>query len=106
MLQRGGRPCWSAARLYRYRLTAAMLVHVDIHQVRLATRYVPSSNYTSADDQADNDTTADTSPDLTDELFVHGSIMLGTKSLFEEGEEDRDNDTGLETLAEADEEDC
>lgn len=37
---------------------------------------------------------------------MHSSIVFGSESLLEESEEHRDNDAGLETLAEADEEDC
>jgi hypothetical protein len=43
---------------------------------------------------------------LTNELVVNSSIVLGSESLLEESEENRDNNTGLETLAKADEEDC
>ena len=41
---------------------------------------------------------------LTDKLLVGFSISLRADRLLQEGQEDRDNDTGLEALSETDEE--
>lgn len=43
--------------------------------------------------------------DLVAQLLVHGFVFVRAELLLEEGEEDRDNDTGLEGLSEDDEED-
>lgn len=42
---------------------------------------------------------------LVAQLLVHGFVFVRAELLLEEGEEDRDNDTGLEGLSEDDEED-
>lgn len=54
----------------------------------VATSSVESSNYTGTDDQANDDTTCNSSPDLADELLVNSSVMFRTESLLEKGEED------------------
>lgn len=42
---------------------------------------------------------------LSHESFSYGFIVLGAEGLLEEGEEDGDDDAGLEAFSEADEED-
>jgi hypothetical protein len=65
----------------------------------------PGSNNTSTNDQANHNTTGNTSPDLSNESFADSSIVLRSESLFEEGKENRYDNAGLQALTEADEED-
>jgi hypothetical protein len=60
----------------------------------------------AADDQTDGDAPEGAEPDLAAELLIDDLVLLGlAEALLEEGEEDGDDDDGLEDLAKDDEED-
>ena len=45
-------------------------------------------------------------PNLPHELLIRLRLLVWTESLFDECKENGDDDAGLETFSEADEEDC
>jgi hypothetical protein len=63
-------------------------------------------NHARTDDYTDEHTQADAVPNLAHQSLVHSGIVLWAEGLLEERKEYRDDNAGLKTLAEADEEDC
>ena len=68
------------------------------------TKSIKGSNECSTNDQTDQQSTTNTAPYLANQFLVYDRILFRAKGLLQERKQDRDDDAGLETFSEANEE--